>query len=128
MLRCATPGTHAISCAASTPRAVSIAGTSGSPPARAATHSTSSADSHFGIRIAAACGATASRSAAHAAVRGGLTRTSAARSLIAAATISRARSFASSGTRVLEVEDHRVRARGEHPAQRAWRCGPGAKR
>ena len=40
---------------------------------------TSSADSHFGIRIAAACGATASRSAAHAAVRGGFTRTSAAR-------------------------------------------------
>ena len=98
MLRCATPGTHAISCAASTPRAVSIAGTSGNPPARAATHSTSSADSHFGIRIAAACGATASRSAAHSSVRGGLTRTSAACSLIAAATIARARTLASSGT------------------------------
>ena len=59
MLMWATPGTQAISCAASTPRAVSIAGTSGRPPARAATHSTSSADSHFGIRIAAACGANA---------------------------------------------------------------------
>ena len=127
MLMCATPGTHAISWAASTPRAVSIAGTSGRPPARAATHSTSSADSHFGIRIAAACGATASRSAAHAAVRGGLTRTSAARSLTVAATISRARSFASSGT-----ASSRSRITASAPAVntrfRSLTLCPGAKR
>ena len=78
MLRCATAGAAAISCAASTPRAVSIAGISGTPWARCATHATSSGDSHFGMRIAAAYGATASTSAAHSGLLGGLTRTSAA--------------------------------------------------
>ena len=51
MARCRTPGAAAISCAASTPRALSIAQMIGLPGARAATHATSSGDSVFGMRM-----------------------------------------------------------------------------
>lgn len=51
MARCRTPGTAAISAAASTPRALSIAQMTGLPGARSTTQRTSSADSAFGILI-----------------------------------------------------------------------------
>jgi hypothetical protein len=98
MARCRTPGAAAISAAASTPRALSIAQMIGLSGARSATQRTSSADSHLGILIPNARSLTAARSASHHPVRAALTRTQAGWSARASATIARAVALASGGT------------------------------
>ncbi len=70
-----TPGVAANSCAASTPRARTIAQMLGVSGALAVTHSTSLADSTLGIRFPAAQLAIAARSASHQAVPAELTLT-----------------------------------------------------
>src|SRR6185312_14637505 len=98
MARCRTPGTRAMSYAANTPRALSIARIIGLPGARSATQRTSSGDSVFGIRIPCATAPTASRSAAHKSVPAALTRTHAGWSTSTSATSRRALSLWSIGT------------------------------
>src|SRR4051794_40180460 len=113
-----TPGTAAMSAAASTPRALSIAEIEGVPGARSATHATSSADSTFGMRMPYAAPATAARSASHSAVRAALTRTQAMCSARVSATRRRAASFASGGT----ASSRSRRRRRRRPGRAAWGC------